>query len=386
VNSSWNLAIEDVGQLTLHESPLRPACPASQRLLKWVGVNTPPPQALPHPLFNYLLQLGSAASLSDPSSYGSALRKFHLFCDIFSIPERLRLPASFDLLHSFALWAVAIPDPSVPVFADGTVFEPVSVRTARSYLAGVRAWHIAQGWPAPLRQEELDRINFSLRGLERAQQTRSRPPRPPITINMLLALRLSLNHHDSFDCCVWAVATCAFFGLMRLGEVTVHSRQSWNIIKHLARCDMTVDRDPHNKPIVKLSLPSAKTAKPGMRQCIYLVEQRSTCPLQALSQLFTTVPASPFDPLFSWRDHDNRVRPMTRRAFMSRVNTILQAWGWGTAFGHSFRIGGASFYLASGVSPETVRLAGRWKSIAFDTYIRSFGLVAARQLSNRAWR
>jgi hypothetical protein len=48
---------------------------------------------------------------------------------------------------------------------------------------------------------------------------------------------------------------------------------------------------------------------------------------------------------------------------------ILSAWGWGTAFGHSFRIGGASFFLVQGVNPEIVCLAGRWKSLAYEAYI-----------------
>ncbi|KAG2031172.1 hypothetical protein BDR03DRAFT_807940, partial [Suillus americanus] len=52
------------------------------------------------------------------------------------------------------------------------------------------------------------------------------------------------------------------------------------------------------------------------------------------------------------------------------INSILVAWGWGTTFGHSFRIGGASFYLAKKINPEIVRIAGRWKSLAYETYIR----------------
>ncbi|KAJ7216472.1 hypothetical protein GGX14DRAFT_304183, partial [Mycena pura] len=74
--------------------------------------------------------------------------------------------------------------------------------------------------------------------------------------------------------------------------------------------------------------------------------------------------------LFSWRDTHGIIHPMVKSAALKRINSILGAWGWGTAFGHSFRIGGASFYLAKGVNPEVVRLAGRWKSRAYEAYIR----------------
>ncbi|KAH7926280.1 hypothetical protein BV22DRAFT_1009482, partial [Leucogyrophana mollusca] len=140
-------------------------------------------------------------------SYGSGLRKFHLFCDIFSVPESARLPASFAVLHSFALWAVADPGPDDPVLG--------------KYLSAVRAWHIVQGWAPPPDDSQHDRITRSPRGLERLQGSRRRPLRPPITIPMLTALHATLDLTDPFDTCVWAVASCAFFGMMRFGEATV---------------------------------------------------------------------------------------------------------------------------------------------------------------------
>ena len=67
---------------------------------------------------------------------------------------------------------------------------------------------------------------------------------------------------------------------------------------------------------------------------------------------------------------------------MEHINSILNAWGWGTMFGHSFHIGGASFYISQKISPEIVRLAGHWKSLAYEVYIRAFEQVASHHLSN----
>lgn len=310
------------------------------------------------------------------------MRKFHVFCDIFSIPETERLPASFQLLHSFALWAAADPESLDPGIAASTQFEPVSDSSLRKYLAAVRAWHIAQGWPAPLSEADHDRINWSLRGLTNLQGSRKRPVRPPVTIPMLRALRSALTLTEPFDACIWAIALCAFWGLMRFGEVTVATRGAFSPAKHLTRGDVFTGRDKDGQPYARLDLPAAKTAKAGDIQSIFLVEQGDLCPLEALRNLAAVVPAGAADPLFSWRDSKGTIRPMVKTRAMDHINGILASFGWGTTFGHSFHIGGASYFLAKGVDSEIIRIHGRWRSLAYEVYIRAFELVASRHLKN----
>ncbi|GJF00473.1 hypothetical protein PsYK624_167610 [Phanerochaete sordida] len=364
-------------------SSLRPPCRADQRLFQWHGVNAPPPSTLQSPILQRLADLASAHSLRDAGSYGSGLRKYHLFCDVFSVPEHERLPASFPLLHSFALWAVADqPDPEIIPESEGIPFEPVAPATARKYLSAVCAWHLAQGWPNPLSAEDHRRINWSLRGLTNMQGARKRPPRPPITLQMLVVLRLELDLDDPFDACVWAMACCAFWGLMRFGEVSVKSRSHFDPDKHLTRADAHYGVDIDGYPFFRLHLPSAKTAQPGDVQEVHLSQQGFLCPHDALFNLHRVVPATASDPLFSWRDAHGDVRPMVRARALERINGILGRHGWGTTFGHSFRIGGASFLLSQGVSPEIVRILGRWRSLAYEVYIRAFEQAASRHVAN----
>ncbi|KAJ7713417.1 DNA breaking-rejoining enzyme [Mycena metata] len=207
--------------------------------------------------------------------------------------------------------------------------------------------------------------------------TRKRPMRPPITIEMMRALKAVLNLDDSFDACIWAEASCAFWGMMRFGEVSVSSRDAFNGAKHLKRKDILFGYDRNHKRYARLDLPDAKTAKRGEIQHVFLTEQEGLCPLEALDNLRRVVPAGPDDPLFSWRDTHGDVRPMVKSKAIERINAILSAWGWGTAFGHSFRIGGASFFLSLGINPEIVRLAGSWRSMAYETYIRAFEQVVS---------
>ena len=145
---------------------------------------------------------------------------------------------------------------------------------------------------------------------------------------------------------------------MRFGEVSVTTRNAFSGTKHLKCKDVFLGSDLNGKRYAHLDLPSAKTAKPGEVQSVYLTAQSGVCPLEALTNLAQVVPAGPDDPLISWRDKHGNIRPTVKTKALLRINTILSAWGWGTAFGHSFRIGGASFYLAHGVSPKIVRLAG----------------------------
>ena len=169
---------------------------------------------------------------------------------------------------------------------------------------------------------------------------------------------------------------------MRLGEVTVPSRAAFDGMRHLKRIDCIVSKDLDHRPYARLRLPSAKTAKPGETQDVFLTQQGQLCPIWALLNLSLMTPASLSDPLFSWRDTAGVLHPLTRKSTLSRINNIFQARGWGTTFGHSFRIGGASFYLAQRINPEVVRLAGRWKSLAYETYIRAFEQVASRHLAH----
>lgn len=81
------------GLLQLNDSPFWPRCRAEDRVFLWKGVNAAPASTISDPTIHFIATLASQASLCDAASYGSSLRKFHVFCDIFSIPEADHLPA-----------------------------------------------------------------------------------------------------------------------------------------------------------------------------------------------------------------------------------------------------------------------------------------------------
>jgi hypothetical protein len=110
-----------------------------ERLFHWKGINTPPLSTIDNAFIQYIECIASRASLWDTASYGAGLRKFHVFCNVFSIPEAQRLPASFKVLRSFALWVVTDPDSVDPAIAAAIPIELISVVTARKYPAAIRA-------------------------------------------------------------------------------------------------------------------------------------------------------------------------------------------------------------------------------------------------------
>jgi hypothetical protein len=189
-----DLLVSANGLLQLRPSPLCPNCKADEWIFNWTGVNTPLTSTIDNPVIYYLVDLANHASLRDTGSCGSGLQKFHVFCDVFSIPESQRLPASFQVLHSFALWAATDPEAIDPSLLNAAQFEPVSVSVIKKYLSAVWAWHIAQGWPEPLSEADHNHINWSLRGLENIKGTQSCALWPPITLNMLHVLKVTLNH------------------------------------------------------------------------------------------------------------------------------------------------------------------------------------------------
>ena len=56
---------------------------------------------------------------------------------------------------------------------------------------------------------------------------------------------------------------------------------------------------------------------------------------------------------------------MVKNTAIAHTNSILNAHSWGTAFGHSFHIGGSSFYLSQKIDLEIVCLTGCWRSLMY---------------------
>ncbi|KAG1775838.1 hypothetical protein EV702DRAFT_1198742 [Suillus placidus] len=193
--------------------------------------------------------------------------------------------------------------------------------SVRNHMSALKAWHAYHNAP----WHGSSRLHFVLNGVSNlAPSSSSRPPRPPVTRSMLLVLAKHLDLSVSLDACCLAAACVAMWGQLQLGEIL----SSWEKSFHgpLVAC--------------RSNLSTAFNAN-GSRKLFF-----------------------PFS------------------KFISQCNSIWSAAGIPIASGHSFRIGGTTELLLSGVPPDVVKALGRWSSDAFLRYWWKLDLLAPRHIEN----
>lgn len=162
------------------------------------------------------MSIMGALATSSRSTYAAGLLRFNQFCDKWQISEVARMPASYALLCAFI----------------GSYKGTVSGKTVKSWLSGIRAWHLTNHapWYGDDKWVQMARISANKEG-----SRHKRPLRAPVSIEHLLALRRAITISNPFHAAVWAVALVTFFGCRRLGETTVSSASSFDSSLHVLR-------------------------------------------------------------------------------------------------------------------------------------------------------
>ncbi|KIL71293.1 hypothetical protein M378DRAFT_64574 [Amanita muscaria Koide BX008] len=313
-------------------------------------------QAVPVPI-----QVSSALQLAwAPATrrkYDTSVKEFISFCDKQRVPEEDRSPASEMLL---AMYAASL----VGQVAGGTI---------SGKLAAVRAWHIQhnQAW------QGSTLLQYVLKGAANATPSSSKQKRrPPVTVNMLQELHDNLDLADHLDTAVYAIATVAFYGQLRLGEIctskdeyTAFNRATSPSKKHL--------KPPHSEAGSRiLRLPWTKVKRAKGEEVAICRQLGDTDPIKALDRHMQINEITTGDTaLASYSTLQGKRKLLTVSRFMKRCNEIWIAAGRERHTGHCFRIGGTTHYLLHNVPPDAVKLAGRWSSDAFLRYWRQLDVV-----------
>ena len=148
------------------------------------------------------------------------MRRFHTFCVKYQVYTPF--PVSEYLLCCF-----------VAHLAD----EGLAPQTASCYLAAVRNMQLSLGLPDPRDRSSLPTLKRVLAGISRARLSRSATPRVrlPITGPIMTRLYVSLMASSRTDRqLIWAVASLAFFGFFRLGELLVEAPDQYDRAGHLS--------------------------------------------------------------------------------------------------------------------------------------------------------
>ena len=236
-------------------------------------------------------------------------------------------------------------------------YAPRTLRVAVSALS-----HQAQQMGKPNFANSF-RIQQILRGAENERPTTDK--RAPLTIKQLRQMLVFWQRAYPVpqSKMLNAMATLAFFGLLRLGEITQNVRNSASSHVLLASdLKLTSTR-------VELIIRQGKHQRGGRPHRIVLKKgmvPTKVCPVQCMQEYFS-VRCRPQrnEPLFVLNS-----KAVTLKYFTSALYAFCRHAKAKNIQGHSYRIGGASWYAEKGFSDSFIRRLGRWKSNAFLSYIR----------------
>ena len=161
---------------------------------------------------------------STKKTYGSGMRQFFTFCSQMYVNPQL--PNSEDILINFSI----------------AMARSVQYITIKNYLSAVKNYHSSHGYDHHL--SNFLRLRLILRGFKRSQGHQSKVRRP-ITLQLLNLFYHQRRRTDNRDSLMlWAAMTLAFFGFLRIGELTRNSTFDPNL--HLMNRDITFK--PRNSP------------------------------------------------------------------------------------------------------------------------------------------
>lgn len=234
--------------------------------------------------------------------------------------------------------------------------------TARLYVSAVGYHCKLKGYADPTHHFI---VNKMLEGFRRSTVSGdSRLPMSPVLLHKIWEKMPAVcdNHYEVK--LFRAVYTLAFFGFMRVGELALS--------RDMPALSVLQFEDVHlnaNKRSLSIIIRQSKTDqyREGVR--IQLFGNKSViCPILAMSE-FLKVRSSINGPLFC--HFDNSV--LSRYQFSAILKKALTLISPNlTRFrSHSFRIGAATTAASAGMDISQIKQAGRWRSDAVKSYIRT---------------
>jgi len=236
--------------------------------------------------------------------------------------------------------------------------------TVTQYLNIVRILHLEKGLENPLTG------NFTsacvLKGLKRKVGD-SKRRKKPITPTLLLQIKGKLDFSNIFDVCFWAACLTCFFGLLRISNVCYGGSTS---NKHcIKRSDITFSQDG-----CIINIKSSKTIQYADRifqVALPFMRDNPLCPTSTLISFISKAGGAALESndLFSyqWNGISTRLCQVRLRARLKQRLSLAEETDYNS---HSFRRGGCSFLLSSGVSLTAIKAIGDWKSMAVFDYLQ----------------
>jgi hypothetical protein len=180
-----------------------------------------------------------------------------------------------------------------------------------------------------------------------------------------------------------AVAAClstTFYSVARTGEFTVPAMKKYDPRIHVKRSDIRFDEDRNGLKVTVFALPQTKCSLTG--EDVYWARQDGPSDPETLLNNHFLVNKTPQDAaLFSYQ-HTKGLRPLTKHAFMDRLNTVAVSLGDPCLQGHGIRIGSTLEFLLRGIPFDVMKSMGRWSTDAFTLYLRQHAVIMAPYMQN----
>ena len=290
------------------------------------ATNTPEDLALD---IQRYLTLSVAASTKQ--TYSSGEKRFLEFFSLYRPLNARLLPATEDTLIQYAAYLA----------------RSIKYSSIKGYLSAVRHLHIRSGYELDLKK--FHRLHLVCQGIKRSQgcSTRTRLPITVSHLNIFYSL-LAIKHTNNYDSLmIWAAMTLAFFGFLRLGELTCNSKFCPDT--HLTPLDVTFYPTPTTPASMSIKLKVSKTDPFRVGHTIFIGKTNQyICPVQAI-KTFLFVRGNTEGPLFLYASGT----PLTKTALTSETRQLLSFLGIQASHyaGHSYRIGAATTAASGGSSP-----------------------------------
>ena len=287
---------------------------------------------------------------STRQTYSSGEKRFLAFLSLYRPTTAGSMPVDEDtLIRYVAYLAKSIKHSSI-----------------KSYLAAIRHFHIRHGYKLDL--AKFLRLQMVCRGIKRDQGTSIRT-RLPITIRHLKLFHclLAISHTSNPDSImIWSAMTLAFFGFLRLGELTCNSRFSSDT--NMSPHDIIFLPSYNSPEYISVQIKISKTDPFRAGQTIIIGRTNQLiCPVMAM-KAYLPLRGSSHGPLFQYASGSH----LTKDTLTSETRQLLSLSGFNPSeyAGHSYRIGAATTAASVGLPPWLIKTLGRWSSDCYEKYIR----------------
>ena len=319
----------------------------------------PPPPAffslLTHNSHTRVL-LSAAVSASTWRKISSARNSLSRFCKKSGHPYSL--PLKKNVLRAYISWSL--------------VQDKLSPNTVKEYVSSLKTCYVLSDLSTAAFEDQM--IGYLLRG---AENLGLRAPIPSKRRAMLLPLmRILVDKISKSDLphCTKSAMTClasvAFFGCLRLGELVASNRFAFD-----PTCTLLVDDINFSDSMVTLHIRSPKIQhNRGDFVDLFRYEEVPTlCPLLALRShknvMLTLGKWKAGLPVFQTSPNGFFTGNLFNTTLKSLLGETLD-WDKHVISGHSFRAGIPSSVQRSGSSVSEIKRWGRWRSAAVDKYRR----------------